>query len=219
MDDKKDLLTGEKGNIDALLDDESFTGDELNEDYTLDDVMFTGTELGEDHAVIGKNTQQPDLKTEIRPGNPGKIKKNWPMIIGIMIMLLVMGALGGFMMHQKRISQRLATQTMSSVTVPISPKKEIYLKDFIIPLKATHLYTCVTFSVVIYSWENAFVSPLIYEKQWLRSRLYDILVKKIEKETDTPSLEVFRLWVQQAVHQLLPDRHIISVEIHQFLVV
>ena len=224
MDDKKDQFAGEKGNIEDLLDDETFTGGELSEDAALDDTMFTGAELGEDDVALRKNIQQSNLKTEIRPGPPGKIKKSkntgrWPMIMGIMIMVVIMGALGGFIIHQKRISQQMAAQAISSVTIPISPKKEVYLKDFIIPLKVTHLYTCVTFSVVIYSWENAFVSPLIHEKQWLRGRLYDILVKKIEKETYTPSLEVFRQWLQQAVHHLLPDRHIISVEIHQFLVV
>ncbi len=240
MDDKKDMSTGEEVAVDTVLDDENFTGSELNEAYALDDgmftggelseddalddTMFTGTELGEDDADLRKNNQQPDFKTKTPPGLPGKIKKNkttgrWPMIMGIMIMLVIIGALGGFMIHQKRISQQMAAQAISSLTLPISPKKEIYLKDFIIPLKVTHLYTCITFSVVIYSWENTFVSPLIHEKQWLRGRLYDILVKKIEKETDTPSLEMFRLWVQQAVRQLLPDRHIISVEVHQFLAV
>ncbi|GAB6144606.1 hypothetical protein [Desulfocicer niacini] len=218
MDDKK------KANIDALLDDGMFTGGELSEDNALDDEMFTGVELGEDDVALRKNTQKPNFKTKTRPGLPGKTKKKkttgiWPMIMGVMIMLVIIGTLVGFMIQQKRISQQMAGQAISSLTLPISPKKELYLKDFIVPLKVTHLYTCITFSVVIYSWENDFVSPLIHEKQWLRGKLYDILVKKIEKETDTPSLEMFRLWVQQAVRQLLPDRHIISVEIHQFLVV
>ncbi len=242
MDDKKDLSTGGKGDIDALLDDETFTGDELSEEAALDDGMFTGgelneddalgdetfigEELGEDDAAMDKKILQPDVKNQTRPpGFPEKTKKKkntgkWPMIMGFITLLIIMGALvGGFMIHHKKASQQINAQTVTSLTVPIPPKTEIWLKDFLIPLKSTHLYTCVTFSVVIRSWENDFVLPLTHEKQWLRGRLYAILVEKIQNEVDTPSLETFKKWTLQAVRDVLPDSHIISVDIHQFFVV
>jgi len=239
MDDKKDLFTGEQAEIDALLDDETFikekrneadklddgmfTGGELSEDDDLDDGMFTGGELSEDDA-LRKNIHPSDFKAGIRQKPSDNVKKKkiawkWPMIMGIMALVLIMGALGGFIIYDKRQSQHIVAQAGSSLMVSIPPKKEIWLKDFLIPLNPTHLYTCVTFSVVVRSWEDDFISPLTHEKQWLRGRLYAILVEKIQNEVDTPSLETFRQWVQQAVRHVLPNSHIISVDIHQFLVV
>ena len=232
-----DLFTGDELNEDGGLDDDPFTGDELNEDGGLEDDLFTGDELSEEDAAgdemfrenkpdkydsSQENTRNLDTRKTSMAGPTGekkRISRKWLWYTVILVLIVSMVTSAVFTIHQKRALRQVNDRIFPSVTLPIPPKNEVVLEDFLIPLNPTHLYTCVAFSVVIRSWENELILNPINEKQWLRGRLYDILVKKIQNETDTPSLDTFRKWTMQAVHIALPDSHIISVEIHQFLVV
>ena len=199
------------------LDGVELDGDELNEDELEED------ELEEDNNS-GKKSHahaSPEM-VSYPPISHGKSRKKkaiqkWVWGMGALIMVLLMG-IGGFFFIQNRWYDRATVPDFSTVKVAIPPKREIWLKDFLIPLRPEHLYTCVSFSVVIRSWDKAFLQRQPHEKQWLRGVLYDILLEKIQMEEETPSLDKFKEWMIQAVKHELPSSQIDTVDIQNFLV-
>ena len=240
----EETFTGDELDEDDGFGDEMFTGGELDEDDGFGDEMFTGGELDEDdgfgeETFTGDELSEDDGSGDL-PGEKGKAKEKtraavsrtapssslakrsggkWLWIMGAMALVTFMGAGSFLALHYKRVAHQAKEQSFPMVSVPIPPKNEIWLKDFLIPLALEHLYTCVTFSVVIQSWDNSVIHAMAHEKQWLRGMMYDILIKKINAETETPSVETFRKWVRQAVRHALPDSHIDTVNIRNFLVI
>lgn len=222
MDENKDKFTGDELSEEDDSGYESFVGDELDENAPGDGEI-TGDELDEDDNFEKKS--HPHVSPEKVPSSPifpGKSRKKkaiqkWVWGMGALIMVLLMGV-GGFFFIQNKGHDRTIDQDFSTVKVAIPPKKEIWLKHFLIPLKSEHLYTCVSFSVVIRSWDKAFLQRQPHEKQWIRGVLYDILIEKIQMEEETPSLDKFKEWMIQAVKHELPDSQIDTVDIHHFQV-
>jgi len=231
MDENNDKFTGDELSEEDDSGDESFVGDELDENAPedeLDGVELDGVELDGDELDGDDNSRKKShahVSPEIVPSppiSPGKSRKKkaiqkWVWGMGALIMILLMGV-GGFFFIQNRHHDRTADQNFSTVKVAIPPKREIWLNDFLIPLRPEHLYTCVSFSVVIRSWDKAFLQRQPHEKQWIRGVLYDILIDKIQMEEETPSLDKFKEWMIQAVRYELPTSQIDTVDIHNFLV-
>ncbi len=224
----EETFTGDELDEDDGFGEETFTGDELDEDDGFGEEMFTGDELGDDDGSgylpdekgsFREKTQAAVSLTAPPPALPKRIGGKWLWIVGAMALVAFMAAGSFFVFHQKRVAHQAKEQSFPMVSVPIPPKNEIWLKDFLMPLAPEHLYTCVTFSVVIQFWDNRLIHNMAHEKQWLRGVMYDILMEKINAEKETPSVETFRKWVRQAVRHALPDSHIDTVNIRNFLVV
>ena len=222
MDKNNEGVTGDELDEDDGFGDDIFTGDELDEDDGFGDEMFSGDELSEDDGSgdIPGEKGRPGEKTQ-DPGSalPKKTGGKWVWLMGAMALVAFMVAGSFFAIHQKRVAQRIKAQALPVVSVPIPPKNEIWLKDFLVPLEPEHLYVCVTFSVVIQSWDNSVNQVMAHKKQWFRGVVYDMIINKVHTEKETPSMETFREWVRQAVRKALPDSHIDTVNIRNFLVV
>ena len=222
MDENNNKFTGDELSEENNSGNESFVGDELDENPSGDG-EFTGNELGEGADSGQEILANASPKRFSSPSiSPGKLKKKkviqkWVWGIGALITVLFMGV-GGFFFIQYTGHDRSAGQSLLTVKVPIPPTKEMWLKDFLIPLRPKHLYTCVSFSVVIRSWDKAFLQRQPHEKQWIRGVLYDILMDKVQLEEETPSLDKFKEWMIQAVRYELPTSQIDTVDIHNFLV-
>jgi len=223
MDENDNRFTGDELSDKKDSDDGLFVGDELDENIPEDD-QIAGNELNDDgnsgekgHAQIPPETvASPSISPE-KSGSK-RASRKWVWGMGALIMIVLMGVGGGFFFNQHRSHAPMADQSFSTVKMPIPPVKEIWLKDFLIPLRFKHLYTCVSLSVVIRTWDKAVLQKQPHEKQWLRGVLYDILHKKIQQEEKTPSLDKFKQWMTIAVKDALPHSQIDTVDIQQFQV-
>mgnify|MGYP000256462848 CR=1 FL=1 len=221
MDQNNDILTGDELSEEGDSGGDGFVGDELSEEGDSGNEEFVGDELSEDDNFGEKTHASPEMVSPLSM-SPGKSERKkpirkwmWPM--GVMTMVFIVG-IGVFVLIQHMGgSDRITEQALLTVNVAVPPKNEIWLKDFLIPLKSEHLYTCVAFSVVIQSWDKGLLQSQPHEKQWIRGVLYDIILEKVWIEKETPSLEKFKKWMIQAVNHGLPASQIDAVEIHHFM--
>ncbi len=208
--------------VDRMPNEDHYSVDELSEDG------ITGDELGEDD-LPGDLLQKPEslaategtsssdnIENDLRQAKKLK-KKSWILGALTLFLLVAFGAVG--LIYYKRSVHRIAEPKFPTVTMPIPPITEVWLKDFLLPLKSDHPDACISFSIVIRSRDTDFIQKLSDQNQWLRARIYDILLDKIQKEKDEPSLETLRQWVLQAFARVMPASHVEGVIIHHFLLV
>ncbi len=89
-------------------------------------------------------------------------------------------------------------------TVPGS--KALRFDDFLIPLPADAAHTCISFSVAIRYRNPVWSTMPDQEKKWLRARIYDMLVTRMQKLENPPSVDVVAYWTNQAIKQALSNR-------------
>ena len=235
LDDDLDTLTGDEldDDLDTLTGDEldddldTLTGDELDDDLDT----LTGDELSDDPDTLTGDEldDDPDSPQE-KPRAAGasaavaEDRKRMGLLAWVAAataMLLFFVICGGvvFQKWRQRISSSGKPVASVVVTVAVPGKIRMVLKDFLIPLQPAHEYTCFSFALVIQSRDSGLVRRINHEKSWLRAVVYDTLIKRVQGTTKTPSLEMFRQWVDQAVQHALSPVFLESVDIQQFLFV